>query len=234
MRPVDLARAAGVTPQTVRNLEAQNVLPAAERSASGYRRYEAIHLSALHAYRALARAHGAPVARNIMVAITAGDIATGLARVDAAQAALHTQRRELDDLAIALRTVNDEQPPAHAAVDRVRIGELAEMLGVRTSALRVWEDAGLLSSTRDDALGYREYTEPQAHAARVIHLLRQGGDLFDRIRPVINALNGAGSTDALTTAITERCEALDQRSRHAIRAAGMVDAHLELLERVEA
>lgn len=45
MRPVDLARAARVTPQTVRNLEAQNVLPAAERTASGYRRYGPTHLT---------------------------------------------------------------------------------------------------------------------------------------------------------------------------------------------
>ncbi|MCA0378122.1 MAG: MerR family DNA-binding transcriptional regulator [Actinobacteria bacterium] len=50
MRPVDLACAAQVTPQTVRNLEAQNVLPAAQRTARDHRRYGPTHLSALHAY----------------------------------------------------------------------------------------------------------------------------------------------------------------------------------------
>ena len=234
MRPVDLARAAQVTPQTVRNLEAQNVLPAAERSASGYRRYGPTHLSALHAYRALTPAHGAPTARSIMVAITAGDIATGVAEVDAAHAALHAQREELDDLALALRMIGREQPRVQNATDRVSIGELAEMLGVRTSALRVWESAGLLHSMRDGLHGYREFTESQVQAARVIHLLRQGGYLFERIRPVIVALNGAGSTDALTTAITERREALNRRSRYALRAAGLVHAYLEVLESAEA
>lgn len=144
MRPVDLARAAQVTPQTVRNLEAQNVLPAAERTAIGYRRYGPAHLSGLHAYRALTPAHGAPTERSIMIAITAGDIATGGAEVDAAHAALHAQREELDDLALALQTIGREQPRVQTATDRVSIGELAEMLGTRTSVLRVWEAAGLL------------------------------------------------------------------------------------------
>lgn len=234
MRPVDLARAAQVTPQTVRNLEAQNVLPTAERTASDYRRYGPAHLSALHAYRALTRAHGAPIARSIMVAITAGDIATGIAEVDAAHVALHAQREELDDLALALQTIGGEQSHELTAMDRVSIGELAEMLGVRTSALRIWEAAGLLSSMRDGAHGYREFTESQVQAARVIHLLRQGGYLFDGIRPVIAALNAARSTEALTAAITERREALYQRSRHALHAAGLVHAHLEDLESAEA
>lgn len=234
MRPVDLARAARVTPQTVRNLEAQNVLPTAERTASGYRKYGPTHLSALHAYRALTRAHGAPTARSVMVAITAGDIATGTAGVDTAHATLHAQREEIDGLARALQTIGGEQPHDLAAMDRVSIGELAEMLGVRTSALRVWEAAGLLRSMRDGAHGYREYNESQVQAARVIHLLRQGGYLFDHIRPVIAALNGAGSTEALTTAITGRREALNQRSRHALHAAGLVHSYLEVLEGVEA
>lgn len=231
MPPVDLARTAQVTPQAVRNLEAQNVLPAAERTASGYRRYRPTHMSGLHAYRALTRAYGAPTARSIMVAITAGDIATGIAEVDAAHAALHAQREELDDLALALRTIGGEQSHELAAMDRVSIGELSEMLDVRTSALRVWEVAGLLRSMRDGAHGYREYTEAQVQAARVIHHLRQSGYLFDRIRPILAALNGAGPTEALTAAITECREGLNQRSLHAAR---LVHAYLEVLESAEA
>lgn len=138
-----------------------------------------------------------------MVAITAGDIATGIAEVDTAHAALHAQRQEIDGIARALQTIGREQPHVQNATDRVNIGELAEMLRVRTSALRVWEAAGLLSSMRDGAHGYREFTESQVQAARVIHLLRQGGYLFDPIRPVIAALNGTESTEALTAVITE-------------------------------
>lgn len=164
-----------------------------------------------------------------MVAITAGGIATGAAEVDAAHAALHVQREELDDLTIGLQSIGGDQSHELTAMDRVSIGELAEMLGMRTSALRGWEAAGLLSSTRDGVHGYRQFSESQAQTARVIHLLRQGGYLFERIRPVIAALSGTGSIEALTDAITERREALDQRSHHALQAARF----LEVIEGIE-
>lgn len=107
------------------------------------------------------------------------------------------------------------------------------MLGVRTSALRVWEAAGLLSSRRDGPHGYRAYTEPQIQTARVIHLLRQGGYLFERIRPVLDALHRAGSTETLMSAITERHEVLAQRFCDAIHAAALVDAYVQLLDGTE-
>ena len=68
MRPVDLARAAGVSTQQVRNLEASGALPEAERSASGYRRYDELHLAALLAYQALAAGMGSNDARALLAA----------------------------------------------------------------------------------------------------------------------------------------------------------------------
>src|SRR5262245_59697876 len=46
LRTIDLARAAGLSPQQVRNYEQWGVLPPAERSPHGYRLYEARHLRA--------------------------------------------------------------------------------------------------------------------------------------------------------------------------------------------
>jgi hypothetical protein len=39
LRPIDLARGHGLSNQAVRNYEAEGILPAAERSDHGYRRY---------------------------------------------------------------------------------------------------------------------------------------------------------------------------------------------------
>ena len=44
LRPVDLAREAGISAQLVRNYEAEGILPAAHRSASGYRQYELVQM----------------------------------------------------------------------------------------------------------------------------------------------------------------------------------------------
>src|SRR5437899_13028369 len=72
MRPVDLARAAGVSTQQVRNLEAAGALPEAERSESGYRRYDERHMAALLTYQALAAGLGPVGARAVLAAVGAG------------------------------------------------------------------------------------------------------------------------------------------------------------------
>jgi hypothetical protein len=45
LRPIDLAREHGLSAQAVRNYEDAGILPTAERSASGYRRYTPLHVS---------------------------------------------------------------------------------------------------------------------------------------------------------------------------------------------
>lgn len=56
MRPVDLARSAGVSHQTVCNDEAQGIIPLADRSPHGNRHYQQGHLDALMAFLGLTRA----------------------------------------------------------------------------------------------------------------------------------------------------------------------------------
>ena len=73
LRPVDLARRAGISTQLVRNYEAAGILPPAPRSETGYRQYGDEHLSALMTYRALAPGFGAEVATEIMQAVHSGD-----------------------------------------------------------------------------------------------------------------------------------------------------------------
>ncbi|KIX73216.1 MerR family transcriptional regulator, partial [Streptomyces sp. MBRL 601] len=46
LRPVDLARAHGLSTQAVRNYEEAGILPAAGRTRSGYRVYTPLHAAA--------------------------------------------------------------------------------------------------------------------------------------------------------------------------------------------
>lgn len=225
MRPVDLARRAGVSTQQVRNLEAAGVLPAVERSATGYRRYAPAHLSALLAYQALAAGHGAPIARAIMLAVRRGDREQALALIDVSHAGLAEQRQTLDDTSQTLGAVV-AQAPVPVSGGGLRVGELARRLGVRPSALRVWESAGLLAPARERGTRYRTYAAEDVRDARVIHVLRQGGYLFDRIRPVIEGIRRTGSTDALRGAVRERRAALTARAGAMLAGAAHLHAHL--------
>jgi DNA-binding transcriptional MerR regulator len=200
-----------VSTQLVRNYEAAGILPPAPRSDTGYRQYGPEHVSALLTYRALAPGFGAETATEIMRAVHDGDEALAYRLVDAAHAALHEQRLATDaanEALAALAAENVDQLTGPSLL----VGELAHRLGIRTSALRVWEAAGLLAPTREPGTKYRRYGPEQVRDARIIHMLRQGRYYFEQIRPVLDGLRRTGSTDALGTAIAERRAALDRQT----------------------
>ena len=223
LRPVDLARRAGVSTQLVRNYEAAGILPPAPRSDTGYRQYGPEHLQALLTYRALAPGFGAETATEIMRAVHNGDEALAYRLVDAAHAALHEQRLATDAASEALGALAaeyvDEQPVTGPSL---LVGELAHRLGIRTSALRVWEAAGLLAPSREPGTKYRRYGPEQVRDARIIHMLRQGRYYFEQIKPVLDGLRRTGSTDALRTAIAERRAAHDQQTKAMLYGAALL------------
>ncbi|MEV5961322.1 TioE family transcriptional regulator [Kribbella sp. NPDC051952] len=228
LRPVDLARRAGVSTQLVRNYEAAGILPPAPRSDTGYRQYGPEHLSALLTYRALAPGYWPETATEIMRAVHRGDEAYAYRLVDAAHAALHEQRLATDAASEALAALAAEyveEPPVSGP--SLLVGELAHRLGVRTSALRVWEAAGLLAPTREPGTKYRRYGPEQVRDARIIHMLRQGRYNFEQIKPVVEGLRRTGSTEALRNAIAERRAAHDRQTRAMLHGAALLHELIE-------
>ncbi|MGY4720155.1 MerR family transcriptional regulator [Naumannella huperziae] len=231
VRPIELARAAGVSTQQVRRLEDLGVLPPVRRSAGGHRRYGPQHLAALRAYTALAGGMGASGAVAALVPLWRGEIAAVLERIDAGHGALHDERVALAELADALAALAADPAGAGQVPDdnSLAIGDLARRLGVRTSALRVWESAGLLSPARERGTGYRRYGPGDVRDARAVQLLRRSGYLFDAISPVIAELRRAGGTPALQATLERRREVLFERSRAMITGARHLAVCLELL-----
>ncbi|MET7323692.1 TioE family transcriptional regulator [Streptomyces sp. NPDC005549] len=245
LRTVDLARTAGLSTQQVRNYEDAGVLPPAGRTDAGYRVFGERHREALLTYRALQPGYGAVTATRVMRAVHDGDVAAVLALVDAAHAALHEERVSLRAAGEALEALTGSrgtaaQPPRsgdgprgphapHAphAPNGLRIGEVAALIGVRTSALRVWEEAGLLVPGREHGTGYRVYGPADVRDARVVRALRRSHHLFDRIRPVLEDLRRAGSSEALRAAVEARGRALTARTRSMLAGAGALHAYLD-------
>jgi DNA-binding transcriptional MerR regulator len=235
LRPVDLAREAGISTQQVRNYEAAGILPPAPRTESGYRRYGPEHLDALRTYRALVPGFGTGTATAIMRAVHEGDERRALRLVDAAHAALHEQRLATDAASQALDAAAEQfRDPDPQPGPALRVGELAARLGVRTSTLRVWDAAGLLTPTRERGTAYRSYGPVQVRDARIVAMLRQGRYGFAQIRPVIDGLRRTGSPEALRAAVAERRAAHDRQSRAMLHGASLLDAHLTRAGRSEA
>jgi DNA-binding transcriptional MerR regulator len=233
LRTVDLARLAGLSTQQIRNYEEAGVLPEAERTDSGYRVFGAAHRQALLAYRALVKGYGPVTAARIMRTVHEGDVPAALALVDEAHAELHGERTALRATGEALEALAREAPgPAAsagpAASRGLRIGEVARLLGVRTSTLRVWEAAGLVSPPRERGTRYRVYGPAEVRDARIVHSLRRGHYLFAHIRPVLAELRREGGSEAaLRSALAARGEALTARSRAMLAGAGRLHDYLD-------
>jgi len=230
LRPVDLARLAGISTQQIRNYEEAGILPPATRTVSGYRTFDDVHRQALLTYRTLLKGYGYETAQRVLRAANDGNVPEALALVDAAHAALHDQRRSLRAAKEALETIAASRPaPApvqgHGRGD-LRIGELAALLGVRTSALRVWETAGLLAPARERGTAYRHFSPADVRDARLIHVLRQSQYPLPRIAEVLEEFRRTDSDTALREAIAHRGEELTALSLAMLEGDGLLYAYL--------
>ncbi len=226
LRTVDLARLAGLSTQQIRNYEVAGVLPPAGRTESGYRVFGERHRRALLTYRALRKGYEPLTATRIMRTVHAGDVPGALALVDAAHAALHEERGSLRAAREALEALAGQGTEPVTGDGGLRIGEVAALVGVRTSALRVWEAAGLLAPGRERGTGYRVYGPADVRDARVVHTLRRSHYLFDQIRPVLDGLRREGGGEALRTAIDAREQATTARTRACLEGAGRLHTYL--------
>ncbi|MDT0613530.1 MerR family transcriptional regulator [Streptomyces lancefieldiae] len=227
LRTVDLARTAGLSTQQIRNYEDAGVLPPAGRTESGYRVFDEVHRRALLTYRALHRGYGPVTGTRVMRTVHEGDVPGALALVDAAHAALHEERVALRAASDALETLARQEPGPLPSPGGLRIGEVAALIGVRTSALRVWETAGLLAPRRESGTRYRVYGPADVRDARLVRTLRRSHYLFDQIRPVLDGLRREGSSEALRAAVEARGRALAARTRATLAGAGALHAYLE-------
>ena len=223
----DQHRAAAFVDQPVQHFQQADagILPPAPRTDTGYRTFREKHRAALLTYRALQRGYGPEAAAAIMRAVHADDVPLALSLIDSGHAALHEQRQSLKATGEALAAIA-EQDTAVLPQSELSIGEAARFLGVRPSALRTWEAAGLLSPQRDPATGYRRFGRIDVRDARMIHMLRQARYPLTQIEPVLDGLRREGSSDALRGAIAHRRDALTRRATAMLEAASHLHHYL--------
>ncbi|MEU9780431.1 TioE family transcriptional regulator [Streptomyces phaeochromogenes] len=241
LRPVDLARGHGLSTQAVRNYEEAGILPAVDRTPTGYRTYTSLHAGALRAFLALVPGHGHQTATSIMRAVNQGAVDEAFRLIDDSHAQLLDDRRTLQAVESALRDLEPTAAPEpdatsgpHAAsgpgassglADRF-IGPLAEELGIRPATLRKWERAGLMRPRRDPLTGYRVYDESDVRDARLAHQLRRGGYLLEQIAPLIAQVRSAGGLEPLEAALSDWRGRVSARGRAMLTGAAELEAYL--------
>lgn len=240
VRGIALAREAGISVQQVRNYEQAGLLPTATRSASGYREFGEAHRRALVAARALVRAYGWDDAVTILAAVHRDDLTTAVACVDHGHAQLDRERERIQQALQAFEVVVthplDADPRMAAALDQMtrqgtplRIGQLADLLGVRTSTLRFWEGLGLISPSREQATGYRVYDVAAARDAHLVRLLREGQFPMTIIRAALDEMHSSpdGRPERVGAELSRRKSQLHERSLARLRADATLIAYLD-------
>ncbi len=229
LRTVDVARGAGYSVQQIRDLERAGVLPPAERTASGHRRYTGVHLQAALAYRSFAAGAGPVEAKRLMRAAHRAPTAELLTLLDELHARLHIERRDLGlarqaAAAITAEPVDDPRPS-----DSLTISELADALGIRPSTLRHWDAEGLVVPPRTSPAARRTYAPSDVRDARIVHQLRRAGYGVGALRQLMPSLRRAGRWEEVGAALAARDVHLTERSRALLRAAAALDAlfHVE-------
>ncbi|MEV6969869.1 TioE family transcriptional regulator [Hamadaea sp. NPDC051192] len=226
LRPVDLAREHGLSTQAVRNYEDAGILPAAQRSAYGYRAFSATHAQALRTFLALVPGFGHATATAILQAVNEQRVEHALELIDAGHAQLRQDRQTLTTVELALRDLAVPEPATGSSF----VGPLARRLGVRPATLRKWERAGLLRPHRDRTTGYRVYAAADIRDAQLAHQLRRGGYPLDRIALLLDQVRTAGGVEPLEATLADWRARLTWRGRAMLAGAGQLHAYLSIEE----
>jgi len=209
-------------------------MPASERSAHGYRLYTQRHLHALRVSRAMIVGYGWMQACNIMSCIHQGDLTAALALIDARHAEIHRSRCEIEETLRILRDTSSTIPTLSQMGNLPRwrnalhVSEAARVVGVRVSAVRFWEEQGLLQPSRESTSHYRLYDAEQMRKLQVIALLRKASYNFEAIRAVLTQL-AAGTPEQALTAAEKRLKELAEVSRRCVEATTQFWAYVETI-----
>lgn len=222
LRTKDLAQAANISVQQVRNYEASGFIPAVERSPSGYRRYTRQHLVALTTARQLIKGYGWQAAQQIMQTVHNGKLSPALALIDTRHAELDRTRLQLEQTLAALRVLAEQLPSSThlRPAEHWRVGAAARQVGVAVSALRFWEQQGLLRPDRENGSKYRLYDAQQLRRLQIVALLRQENYDFATIRTTLEELE-RGQPQRAVAAVEARRNELAKISWWCLEAMAM-------------
>ena len=217
--------------QQVRSHEAWGFLPPVERSAHGYRLFTEHHLRALKTARALiAASYSWQIAADIMKAVHRGDMDTALVFVNARHAALHRERREIDTAVQLTQALAEHMPlpgSRQCYGSFLRVSAAARKVGVRPSALRFWEQQGLLQPQRDKRSGYRLYDQHQIHWLEIVAILRSANYSFEDIHVVLDEL-AQGRVESAMRTLERRRSDVAQASRLCAEATALLWQYTQL------
>lgn len=186
--PKEIAMKLNVSTTTLRRYEDQDLIPDVPRSASNRRCYTAIHLQAFVTIRALLRGYEIPVVHDVMRKMKKLDIENALWMINQQQHHTQLEKQRVEEILRMLRNADFSKYRNMNVTDSMTIGEVAQIAGVKTSAIRHWEQEGLIQSRRNKENGYRVFTRTELRKIILISSLRKTVYYIENMRQLLNDL----------------------------------------------
>ncbi len=193
----EVAREAGVHPNTVRLYETWGFLPSIPRSAAGYRLFTHRHVDQMLLAR-LALQGSYPGGKDPMLALVyasaADDLSGALEHAYRYLTQIRGEHAQAEAAALLLERWAGGAP-VDATSTPLRIGQVTSRLAIAPDTLRNWERNRLLSVPRDPANGYRLYSATEIGRLRVIRMLRASGYSVMAVLRLMSHLDGGESVN---------------------------------------
>jgi len=228
-KPIEIARELGISTSALRHYEAWGVVPAPERSASGYRQYTHVHFAYFRCLRVLFAGFGVTVACEAIRHVSGGKLDAALWLIGREQANLQEERLAADQTIALLSDPQLPIAPSRKVKARMTIGEAAELTDVRTSAIRHWEHEGLIVPDRDPENGYRLFTPTHIRQILLIRTLRRTVYFLDKMKELVRVLEHQNVEQARRVA-EDALRRINERNRRQFEGVHELVALIRLLE----
>ncbi|OBR64263.1 hypothetical protein A7K91_12080 [Paenibacillus oryzae] len=184
LRPIDIARRIGMSTSALRHYESWGLIPPVPRSPSGYRIYTLEHLAFFECIRNMGEGFGIKLTGAVLRHVKRGNIDSALWVINDAQT-LKNRDKQIALRAVSLLEEPDKPQAGGALRECMTINEVVQQTGIAASAIRYWNQIGLLQVERDGMNGYRLFSPDSLKQMILIKTLRNAGYDLSTIKELL-------------------------------------------------
>lgn len=187
--PKQIANALNVSTTTLRRYEEQGLVPVVPRTNSNHRFYSSIHFQAFTTIRALLKGYDIPIVYEVMRMIKSSRFVEALWLVNKQQFHTQVEKQRVEEILNMIQNSEFTQYKNVKLKECMSIGEVAKIAGVNTSAIRHWENEGLVHPERNKENGYRMFSIPELRKILIISSLRKTVYYIKNMKKLLNNLD---------------------------------------------
>lgn len=171
--PREIAEKLQISTTTLRRYEDLGLIPDVSRTNSNRRIYTQIHVQAFLTLRSLIKGFDIPVSYKVMRLLKNRQKEQALWTINLQLYSIQVEKQRVEEVMHLIQNNDFSKYRNVKLAAEMKIGEIAAVTGVNTSAIRHWEKEGLIRTRRNPENGYRVFTSQELKKIFVLSSLRK-------------------------------------------------------------